>query len=65
MVTKQQRMMGITLITSTGRVYQFFTEAAAAVWQAAYGGVVVTQQALEEQRILERAAELEVYAEFG
>ena len=57
--------MEITLITSTGRVYQFFTEAAAAIWQAAYGGVVVTQRALEDQRILERAAELEVYAEFG
>lgn len=57
--------MQFALITPAGRILQFFTHAAAAIWQAAYGGVVISQQCLQDQQTLAQAQELEIYAEFG
>lgn len=57
--------MQFALITPAGRILQFFTHTAAAIWQAAYGGVVISQQCLQDQQVLAQAAELEIYAEFG
>jgi hypothetical protein len=41
--------MKYTLITSKGKVYTFFVRAVAETYQAAYGGVVITQQILVDQ----------------
>jgi len=40
-------MMKYTLITSNGKVLTFFLKAVAVQFQAAYGGVVFSQQVLE------------------
>ena len=41
--------MKYTLITSKGKVYTFFIRAVAENYQAAYGGVVITQQILVDE----------------
>ncbi len=41
--------MQYTLITSKGKVYTFFLRAVAEQFQQAYGGVVFSQQELEQQ----------------
>ena len=41
--------MKYTLITSKGKVYTFFVRAVAENYQAAYGGVVITQQILVDE----------------
>lgn len=38
--------MNYTLVTPNGKVYTFYTTAAAEIYQRAYGGVVFTQQIL-------------------
>lgn len=40
--------MKYTLITRNGKVLTFFIRAVAQQFQAAYGGVVITQQILEQ-----------------
>ncbi len=40
--------MQYTLITSKGKVYTFFIRAVADQFQQAYGGVVISQQILEQ-----------------
>ena len=40
--------MKFTLITSNGKVFTFFVKAVAETYQQAFGGVVITQQILEE-----------------
>lgn len=40
--------MQYTLITSNGKVYTFFIQALALTYQQAYGGVIVTADALAE-----------------
>jgi len=40
--------MKYTLITRNGKVLTFFLKAVAEQFQAAYGGVVITQQILEQ-----------------
>jgi len=40
--------MKFTLITSNGKVLTFFVKAVAETYQQAFGGVVITQQILEE-----------------
>ena len=40
--------MQYTLITSRGRVYTFFLRVVAEQWQQAYGGVVFSQQELDQ-----------------
>ncbi len=40
--------MKFTLITSNGKVFTFFVKAVAETYQQAFGGVVFTQQILEE-----------------
>ena len=40
--------MKYTLITSNGKVLTFFVKAVAEQFQQAYGGVVITQQVLEQ-----------------
>jgi hypothetical protein len=42
--------MKYTLITKNGRVMTFFLQAAARQFQQAYGGVVVTQQILIDEK---------------
>ena len=42
--------MQYTLITSKGKVYTFFLRAVAEQFQQAYGGVVFSQQELEQQQ---------------
>ena len=42
--------MQYTLVTSSGKVYTFFLESAAKLYQQAYGGVVFTQQILVDQK---------------
>ena len=44
--------MQYTLITSKGKVYTFFLRAVAEQWQKAYGGVVFSQQELEQQELV-------------
>ena len=41
-----------TLITSKGKVYTFFLRAVAEQFQQAYGGVVFSQQELEQQDLV-------------
>jgi hypothetical protein len=43
--------MQYTLITGSGKVYTFFLKTVAEQFQAAYGGVVFSQQVLETQEI--------------
>lgn len=40
--------MKYTLITKTGKVMQFYVESVANTYKGLYGGVVFTQQILEE-----------------
>ena len=42
--------MQYTLITGNGKVYTFFIRAVAEQWQQAYGGVVFSQQELEQRQ---------------
>lgn len=41
--------MKYTLIASNGKVFTFFLKAVAETFQKAYGGVVITQQILEQE----------------
>ena len=41
--------MQYTLITKTGKVMQFYVKAVAEMYQALNGGVVISQQILEQQ----------------
>jgi hypothetical protein len=52
--------MTYTLISSKGKIYTFFIKAVADTYQQAYGGVVLTQQILEENYVekYERVATL-------
>lgn len=43
--------MQYTLITGSGKVYTFFIRAVAEQWQKAYGGVVFSQQILEQKTV--------------
>jgi len=42
--------MKYTLITSKGKVYTFFVRAVAENYQAAYGGNIITDQILVDQK---------------
>ncbi len=42
--------MQYTLITGKGKVYTFFIRAVAEQFQQAYGGVVISQQILEQNQ---------------
>lgn len=44
--------MQYTLITSKGKVYTFFLRAVAEQFQQAYGGVVFTQQVLQNNQLV-------------
>lgn len=46
--------MQYTLITSKGKVYTFFLRAVAEQFQQAYGGVVFSQQELEQQQTVDQ-----------
>jgi hypothetical protein len=46
--------MQYTLITGSGKVYTFFIRAVAEQWQQAYGGVVFSQQELEQQEMADQ-----------
>jgi hypothetical protein len=46
--------MQYTLITGKGKVYTFFIQAVAEQFQLAYGGVVFTQQILEQQQTVDQ-----------
>lgn len=41
--------MQYTLITKTGKIMQFYVQAVAEMYQALNGGVVFTQQVLEQE----------------
>ena len=41
--------MQYTLITKTGKVMQFYVKSVAEMYQAINGGVVISQQVLEQQ----------------
>jgi hypothetical protein len=41
--------MQYTLITKTGKIYQFYTASLAKTYQGAYGGVVMTEQILVDR----------------
>lgn len=41
--------MQYTLITKTGKIMQFYVKAVAEMYQAINGGVVFTQQVLQEE----------------
>lgn len=43
--------MKYTLIASNGKVFTFFLKAVAETFQQAYGGVVITQQILEQENL--------------
>jgi len=43
--------MQYTLITGKGKVYTFFIRAVAEQFQQAYGGVVFTQQILDQKMV--------------
>ncbi len=43
--------MQYTLITGSGKVYTFFLESVANLYQTCYGGVVITQQVLETETV--------------
>ena len=44
--------MQYTLISGNGKVYTFYLLAVAQTYQQAYGGVVISQQVLKEQKQL-------------
>ena len=44
--------MQYTLITGNGKVYTFFIGAVAEQFQQAYGGVVITQQILQNDQVV-------------
>jgi hypothetical protein len=50
--SKQGATMQYTLITGKGKVYTFFIRAVAEQFQQAYGGVVITQQILQNQQVV-------------
>lgn len=43
--------MKYTLIARNGKVFTFFLKAVADTFQQAYGGVVITQQILEQENV--------------
>ena len=43
--------MKYTLIASNGKVLTFFVKAVAETYQRAFGGVVITQQILEQETV--------------
>ena len=43
--------MQYTLITAKGNVCQFYIKEVAECYQAVYGGVVITQQILEQETV--------------
>lgn len=45
--------MQYTLITGSGKVLTFTVKAAAEIWKQAYGGVVFTQQILEQKTVVQ------------
>ena len=45
--------MQYTLITNAGRVYTFYIKAAAECYQQAYGGVLVTNEVINESAQME------------
>jgi hypothetical protein len=45
-------MRQYTLISGNGKVYTFYLLAVAQTYQQAYGGVVISQQVLNEQKQL-------------
>jgi hypothetical protein len=49
-VSKKEFKMQYTLITKNGRVMTFFLQAVAQQFQQAYGGVVLTQQVLVDEK---------------
>lgn len=46
--------MKYTLITGNGKVLTFFIKTVAEQFQLAYGGVVFTQQVLEQQELVDQ-----------
>jgi hypothetical protein len=44
-------MMQYTLIAGNGKVYTFFLQSVAELYQQCYGGVVITPQVLEAQTV--------------
>ena len=53
--------MRYTLITSKGRIMCFYVESVATMYQRLHGGVVITQQVLEE---LDNVAECDIMATY-
>ena len=49
--TDEGRVMKYTLITPTGRVYQFYLLGAAQIWKQAYGGVLVDNTIVQEPKL--------------
>ena len=45
--------MNFTLITSTGKVYTFYIQAVAELYQQIHGGVVITQQILNQESVVQ------------
>ena len=43
--------MAYTLITESGKVYTFYVQAVAELYQQIQGGVVITQQILEQESV--------------
>jgi hypothetical protein len=43
--------MNYTLITKTGKVYTFYVQAVAELYQQIQGGVVITSQILQQEEI--------------
>jgi hypothetical protein len=49
--TKGAEMMKYSLITKTGRIMQFYVLEVAQLYQSFEGGVVITQQILEQETV--------------
>jgi hypothetical protein len=49
--TKGAEMMKYSLITKTGRIMQFYVLEVAQLYQIFEGGVVITQQILEQETV--------------
>ena len=49
--TKGAEMMKYSLITKTGRIMQFYVLEVAQIYQSFEGGVVITQQILEQETV--------------
>lgn len=41
--------MKYTLITPTGRIYQFYLLKTAEIWQGAYGGTLITEETFKKE----------------